>query len=74
MTWRKESDMKKCIYCKKDIAEENIVDFCEDCGKRVWGEKMFNAIIKNMEEARKRGNLCHMEPDSFNVEELRKLF
>ncbi len=48
---------KKCIYCGKEISEESVVDFCAVCGKGVWGEKMFNAIIQNMEEARKKGDL-----------------
>ena len=51
--------IKKCIYCGKEISDESVIDFCEKCGKDVWGEKMFNAIIKNMEEARERGDLCH---------------
>lgn len=48
---------KKCIYCGAEISEECVVDFCSKCGKNVWGEKMFNAIIQNMEEARKKGDL-----------------
>ena len=48
---------KKCIYCKTEIPDESVIDFCARCGKGVWGEKMFNAIIKNMEEARSRGDL-----------------
>ncbi len=49
---------KKCIYCRDRIPEESVIDFCERCGKNVWGEKMFNAIVKNMEEARERDDLC----------------
>jgi len=48
---------KKCIYCGADIPKDTVVDFCSECGKQVWGEKMFNAIIQNMEEARKKGDL-----------------
>ena len=50
---------KKCIYCGTKISNQSVIDFCEKCGKRVWGEKMFNAIVKNMEQARERGDLCH---------------
>ncbi len=64
---------KKCIYCKKEIDEEYIVDFCEKCGKGVWGEKMFNTIIKNMEKARESGNLCNMDT-SLNIKDIKKLF
>jgi hypothetical protein len=50
--------MKKCIYCKQlTIPENSVIDFCERCGKGVWGEKMYNAIKDNMEEAGKRGDL-----------------
>jgi len=49
--------MKKCIYCKCDVSEESIVDFCEGCGKGAFGEKMFNAIIQNMRDAGIRGDL-----------------
>jgi len=49
--------MKKCIYCKCDLSDENIVDFCERCGKGAFGEKMFNAIIQNMKDAKGRGDL-----------------
>lgn len=49
--------MKKCIYCKKEIEEKCVLDFCERCGLGVFGEKMFNAIVQNMQEAEQRGDL-----------------
>ncbi|MBX4212109.1 hypothetical protein KW787_01480 [Candidatus Pacearchaeota archaeon] len=48
---------KKCIYCKSPIADTSVVDVCRNCGIGVWGEKMFNAIITNMENAREAGDL-----------------
>lgn len=48
---------KKCIYCKKEIAEESVIDFCSRCGIGVWGEKMFNTILRNMEAAQERGDI-----------------
>ncbi len=48
---------KKCIYCGTDIPEESVIDFCSKCGINVWGKKMFNTIIKNMEEAWSKGDL-----------------
>jgi len=60
--------MKKCIYCGAEISEECVIDFCEKCGVSVWGQKMFNAIVQNMEEARERGDLRNsssfLEPGS----------
>lgn len=50
---------KKCIYCGVEVPDESVIDFCEKCGKGVWGEKMFNTIVQNMEDARERGDLCH---------------
>lgn len=48
---------KSCIYCKAQIHEDSVIDFCEKCGVGVWGHKMFKTIVKNMEDARDRGNL-----------------
>ena len=49
--------MKKCIYCKSEIEDSSVIDFCERCGIGVWGEKMFKAIVKNMMDARESGDL-----------------
>jgi len=48
---------RKCLYCRREVSEESVIDFCESCGKNVWGEKMFNTILKNMEHSRKNGDL-----------------
>lgn len=48
---------KKCIYCGKEIDDLSVIDFCRRCGIGVWGEKMFNAILKNMEDAQEKGNI-----------------
>ena len=49
--------MTKCVYCKTQISESSVVDVCRRCGIGVWGEKMFNAIIQNMEGAKDAGDL-----------------
>lgn len=49
--------MKKCIYCKCELPETSVIDFCERCGVGVWGQNMFKAIKANMEEAQHRGDL-----------------
>ena len=51
--------MKKCIYCGCEVSEESVIDFCERCGVGVFGRKMFDTIVNNMEEARHNGDLCH---------------
>ena len=48
---------KKCIYCNIDLSEDSVVDVCIRCGNQVWGERMFQAIIDNMESARESGDL-----------------
>jgi hypothetical protein len=50
---------KKCIYCRSEVDDGCVIDFCESCGRKVWGEKMFRTILKNMEDARERGDLCN---------------
>jgi len=49
--------MKRCIYCKREISEDSVMDVCKQCGHAVWGEKMFQAIIDNMKKARDDGDL-----------------
>jgi len=51
--------MKKCLYCGVELPENSVVDFCERCGVNVFGRKMFNAIVDNMNKARANNNLCH---------------
>lgn len=48
---------KRCIYCKTDIPQDSVIDFCERCGVGVWGPKMFKTIKDNMERSRERGDL-----------------
>ena len=49
--------MKKCIYCKCEIPEDSVIDFCKRCGYSAFGEKMFKAIVENMKQAEIRGDL-----------------
>jgi hypothetical protein len=53
--------VRKCIYCNGNVSEESVIDFCNVCGEGVWGKRMFNAIIENMESARDTGNLCNSD-------------
>jgi len=62
---------KRCIYCKIDIDDNSVVDVCVRCGHGVWGEKMFSAIIQNMENAREVGDL---HQGSVSITESKKVF
>tara|TARA_Y100000310_G_scaffold345284_1_gene463412 strand:+ start:5975 stop:6208 length:234 start_codon:yes stop_codon:yes gene_type:complete len=44
------------MYCKSNLEENSVIDVCQSCGYKVWGD-MFDAIVKNMEEAREKGDL-----------------
>lgn len=54
---KRDNMAKHCIYCKSGIDEKSVVDVCRRCGVGVWGEKMFQAIIDNMEGHRDSGDL-----------------
>tara|TARA_Y100000310_G_C20694141_1_gene824275 strand:- start:1944 stop:2300 length:357 start_codon:yes stop_codon:yes gene_type:complete len=58
--------VKACIYCKTGLSEESVIDFCQNCGVGVWGEKMFAAIVSNMENARDAGDLHQGSVTQFN--------
>lgn len=49
--------MKKCLYCKQEIPDDSVIDFCRRCGIGVFGERMLNTIIENMNKAREKGDL-----------------
>ncbi len=51
--------VQKCIYCGAEINDDRPLTVCNKCGVKVWGEKMFKTIVRNMEEAREKGDLCH---------------
>jgi len=49
--------MKKCVYCSREINENSVVDICNSCMLDVWGPKMAETIISNMEKQREKGEL-----------------
>lgn len=49
--------LAKCTYCKCAIPEGRALEVCERCGVKVWGPKMFKAIMQNMQEAGQKGDL-----------------
>jgi len=58
--------MKKCVYCKNMVSDDSAIDVCQRCGVGVWGQRMFDTIKKNMEDALYTGNLVstNMNPQS----------
>lgn len=48
---------KRCVYCGTEVASESVIDFCEKCGVKTFGVKMFKTIIDSMQQARTRGDL-----------------
>ena len=51
--------VKKCLYCGVELSDDCVIDFCDKCGVQTFGQKMFDAIVHNMNKARDDGNLCH---------------
>ncbi len=49
--------VKKCIYCSKELSQEEVIDVCQPCGFQVWGDKMYEAIKNNMKQANSDGDL-----------------
>jgi len=47
----------KCSFCKVELTDGRAIEVCNPCGKGIWGEKMFQAIIGNMGAARDKGDL-----------------
>jgi hypothetical protein len=48
---------KRCVYCKGEVPEARAMDVCNSCGRRVWGEKMFQCILDSTNSEMEKGNL-----------------
>jgi hypothetical protein len=53
--------MKKCVYCSTQLSDDVALDVCQSCGFKVWGEKMYKAILENMEGAKANGTLLNSD-------------
>ncbi len=47
----------KCGFCKNVLDDGRAFEVCERCGHGIWGEKMFNTIKNNMDNAKVKGDL-----------------
>lgn len=47
----------KCVYCKKEVPSHRTMQICNDCGCKVWGPKMFEAILKGTDSEAEKGNM-----------------
>lgn len=48
---------KRCMYCSVSLTDGRIVDVCNNCGVSVWGEKMFENILRETGKEFEKGNL-----------------
>ena len=57
--------MARCVYCNCEISDDRAVDVCNRCGIKVWGDRMFQAILDNMGNAKVKGDLMQgsVNPD-----------
>lgn len=62
--------MTKCVYCKAEILDGRSMEICDACGNRTWGEKMFETIKRNTDEARDRNDLCRTNMNPEDVEKV----
>jgi len=54
--------MKRCIFCGKEkVSEDAVMDFCDECGLRVWGPKMLATLKANYTKARDEDDLVHTD-------------
>lgn len=49
--------MAHCVYCKSEISHERTMQICDRCGCKVWGAKMFEAILRGTDDEKTKGNM-----------------
>ena len=49
--------VSKCVYCKESVPEDRIMEICDKCGCKIWGPKMFQAIIEGTNTEKRKGNM-----------------
>lgn len=68
---------KKCVYCKNAVSDERAMDVCDHCGRKVWGDKMFKAILNNTNTEKAKGNMelgrVSESNDSGSIQEMHRM-
>jgi hypothetical protein len=59
---------KRCVYCKNEITDDRALDVCDKCGYGVWGDRMFKAILNNMNNAKENDDLCSTNLDPKRID------
>jgi hypothetical protein len=49
--------VNKCVYCKTEVPEGRTMEICDRCGAKIWGEKMFHAIVEGTNQEKTKGNM-----------------
>ena len=60
----------RCVYCNKVIVDERAMEICDSCGVKVWGQKMFKAILNTTNDAKKNDDLCMTNTSQENFKDL----
>jgi len=58
------------MYCKCEISDDSLIDFCDRCGVGVFGEKMLETIKENMEKANNSGSLFQGSVGDFKAKDI----
>jgi hypothetical protein len=68
--------MAKCVYCKNEVSSDRAMQICDSCGVKVWGPKMFQAILDCTKTEQEKGNMelgrVSESTDAGSIQELHK--
>ena len=69
--------MNRCVYCKSEVPHERTMQICDICGCKVWGKKMFMAILQGTDNEREKGNMelgrVSEQKEAGSIQEMHKI-